>query len=305
LTGSITTGKSNLETLTRLLKETADNLFDLEKNSGIDILTATTLLASQLNVPASRNSLQQFQLKLHTATQLLEESEKNTAGKTYDATLHDQLLQELTACSSLIEQQQQQSATLSASINQAKQQVEQRILLTQELNTVQLRGEDISTLKNLFKASGFVNYVSSVHLQQLCNAANDRFYKLTRQKLRLEVSESNNFLVRDFMNNGQLRSVKTLSGGQKFQAALSLALALADSIQIHSQSKQNFFFLDEGFGSLDSDSLDMVFETLRSLRKENRIVGIISHVKEMQQEIDTCLTIVNDEEKGSEIVANW
>jgi exonuclease SbcC len=144
-----------------------------------------------------------------------------------------------------------------------------------------------------------------VHLQQLCNAANERFYKLTQQKLRLEVSESNNFLVRDFMNNGQLRSVKTLSGGQKFQAALSLALALADSIQIHSKSKQNFFFLDEGFGSLDNESLGMVFETLRSLRKENRIVGIISHVQEMQQEIDTCLNIVNDEETGSRIEANW
>jgi DNA repair exonuclease SbcCD ATPase subunit len=63
----------------------------------------------------------------------------------------------------------------------------------------------------------------------LCNAANDRFFQLTRQKLSLEITPDNNFQVHDFMNGGKIRSVKTLSGGQTFQAALSLALA--DNIQ--------------------------------------------------------------------------
>jgi exonuclease SbcC len=105
--------------------------------------------------------------------------------------------------------------------------------------------------------------------------------------------------VRDFLNGGKVRNVKTLSGGQTFQAALSLSLALADSIQKITESNQNFFFLDEGFGSLDKESLSIVFETLKSLRKENRIVGVISHVEEMQQEIDNYLRIVMDDERGS------
>jgi exonuclease SbcC len=82
--------------------------------------------------------------------------------------------------------------------------------------------------------------------------------------------------VRDLLNEGRTRAVKTLSGGQKFQVALCLALALADNIHAQTQSTNNFFFLDEGFGSLDKDSLTEVFETLKSLRKENRIVGVIS-----------------------------
>jgi exonuclease SbcC len=150
-----------------------------------------------------------------------------------------------------------------------------------------------------------VNYISSVYLQELCYSANERFYKLTRQKLSLEVTDDNNFQVRDFMNGGKVRNVKTLSGGQTFQAALSLALALADNIQKITESNQNFFFLDEGFGSLDKESLDIVFDTLKSLRKENRIVGVISHVEEMQQEIDAHLKIINDEEKGSLIKPSW
>ena len=160
-------------------------------------------------------------------------------------------------------------------------------------------------MKQLFKGSGFVNYVSSVHLQNLCRSANDRFNKLVKQKMSLEITDDNNFQVRDFMNGGKVRSVKTLSGGQTFQAALSLALALADSIHKFTESSQNFFFLDEGFGSLDKESLDVVFVTLKSLRKENRIVGVISHVEEMQQEIDTHLRIVNNEETGSHIYGSW
>ena len=89
------------------------------------------------------------------------------------------------------------------------------------------------------------------------------------------------------------------SGGQTFQASLSLALALADNIQQVTESRQNFFFLDEGFGSLDKESLNIVFDTLKSLRKENRIVGVISHVEEMQQEIDAHLTVENHPERGS------
>jgi exonuclease SbcC len=178
-------------------------------------------------------------------------------------------------------------------------------MLREALEKLETRGENIRTMKSLFKASGFVNYISTVYLQNLCNAANDRFFRLTRQKLSLEITPDNNFQVRDFMNEGKVRSVKTLSGGQTFQASLSLALALADNIQQITCSSQNFFFLDEGFGSLDKESLNIVFDTLKTLRRENRIVGVISHVEEMQQEIEAHLRIENDPERGSIIHRSW
>ena len=90
-----------------------------------------------------------------------------------------------------------------------------------------------------------------------------------------------------------------MSGGQIFQASLSLALSLADTVRNLTKSNHNFFFLDEGFGSLDKESLHLVFDTLPQLRHENRIVGVISHIEEMQQEIDNCPKIRMDEEKGS------
>lgn len=167
-----------------------------------------------------------------------------------------------------------------------------------------LRQQDLKKMDELFRAQGFVNYVSSVYLKNLCESANERFFKLTNNQLRLELDDKNNFLVRDYLNGGEVRSVKTLSGGQTFQAALSLALALSDNIQHLTKARQNLFFLDEGFGTLDKDSLQTVFKTLKALRSENRVVGIISHVDELQQEVDTYIRTVSSE-NGSRIINSW
>ncbi|MFN8398201.1 MAG: SbcC/MukB-like Walker B domain-containing protein [Bacteroidia bacterium] len=150
-----------------------------------------------------------------------------------------------------------------------------------------------------------MKYVSTIYLQELVARADHRFRQLTRNALSLELGDDNEFLVRDMLNGGQTRSVKTLSGGQTFQASLSLALALADNVQQLSGSHHNFFFLDEGFGTLDRDSLQIVFDTLKQLRSENRIVGLISHVDEMQQEIEVFLRVSQTEERGSQVVGSW
>ena len=248
-----------------------------------------------------QNFRQQFQLSENQLSLLIIE----IGDRTYLADDHLKLKDEVLK---LIEVQAEKNRDLGKTegeIRKLTNDLDQQKQIRKSLDNLELRAEDIKTMKQLFKGSGFVNYVSSVHLHNLCLAANDRFYKLVRQKMSLEITKDNSFQVRDFLNGGKVRSVKTLSGGQTFQAALSLALSLADSIQQFSDSSQNFFFLDEGFGSLDKESLDVVFETLKSLRKENRIVGVISHVEEMQQEIDTHLRIVNDEETGSKVYRSW
>jgi exonuclease SbcC len=125
--------------------------------------------------------------------------------------------------------------------------------------------------------------------------------KLSKNSLSLEIDSDNTFWVIDYLNGGKRRLLKTLSGGQTFQASLCLALALAEKVKSLNQADQSFFFLDEGFGALDRNALRVVFETLKSLRHENRIVGIISHVEELQQEIGVFAQIELDPEKGSQV----
>ncbi len=263
------------------------------------------LLAEPLNLETEKQRVALFDDQLLRSKSLLEQLEKERGSRVYDPEAHQKLITEIDGLKGRITQKNQEQGRVSELLKKLKKDMESQALLRKELEQLELRAENIKTMKSLFKASGFVNYISSVYLQNLCNAANDRFFQLTRQKLSLEITSDNNFQVRDFMNGGKVRSVKTLSGGQTFQAALSLALALADNIQQITESNQNFFFLDEGFGSLDKDSLGVVFDTLKSLRKEKRIVGVISHVEEMQQEIDVHLRIENHEQRGSIIHPSW
>jgi len=179
--------------------------------------------------------------------------------------------------------------------------------LENALAELKIREENIKILKKLFTGKGFVNYVASIKLRNLCTAANKRFEKLTYNHLSLELvttAKSSEIVVRDRMNENKTRSIRTLSGGQTFQASLCMAIALSDIVNQHNGEKADFFFLDEGFGSLDKNSMRIVFETLQEMRKENKIVGVISHVDELQEEIQTHLTIKNGEE-GSKISKSW
>ncbi len=161
---------------------------------------------------------------------------------------------------------------------------------------------NLRELEVLFRGRGFVSYISHFYLQELCAAANIRFRKLTRERLALDVDQENNFYVIDYLNEGKRRLLKTLSGGQTFQASLCLALALAERVKVINESERSFFFLDEGFGALDKESLSVVLETIKSLKHENRVVGLISHVEELQQELDVSLHVRLDKERGSLIL---
>ena len=106
--------------------------------------------------------------------------------------------------------------------------------------------------------------------------------------------------------NGTERSVKSLSGGESFKASLALALGLSDEIQSSAGGIQlDTMFIDEGFGSLDEDSLSQAMNALASLASSNKLIGIISHVGELKQKIDKQIVVKKDKTGGSraEIIA--
>jgi exonuclease SbcC len=263
------------------------------------------LLNSAIDLEALKKKVSNYKLTEHALKTAIAQLEKDLKSKTFDSEVYKNLQQEVVIKTKALEVENEQRIKLENELSKAQKDFKIKQELSKEFNLLELRGDNISILKSLFKASGFVNYISSVYLQNLCSEANIRFAKLTKQQLKLEINDKNEFLVRDFLNEGKVRSVKTLSGGQLFQASLSLALALAESIQEQNNANQNFFFLDEGFGSQDKESLQIVFESLKALRKENRIVGVISHVEELQQEISTYLSIINHNDVGSKIMKSW
>ncbi len=264
-----------------------------------DINNIKTTLAKKINIDTEKETISNYHKKNQAVDHKIKELQAVILDNKYDSKEHSRCIDELKLITAAISTTNQIQGEINTKINDINNKLIKKKELEKELENLNERGANIKTMKRMFHGSGFVNYISSVYLQNLCLTANERFFKMTKQKLSLELSNDNNFEVRDYLNGGKLRNVKTLSGGQTFQAALSLALALSDNVQSLTQTDQNFFFLDEGFGSLDKEAMEIVFNTLKGLKKENRIVGIISHVEELQQEIPLFLKITQDEENGS------
>ena len=105
----------------------------------------------------------------------------------------------------------------------------------------------------------------------------------------------------DHINTTQ-RSVNTLSGGEAFLASLALALGLSDEVQMSTGIRLDTLFVDEGFGSLDSDALGKAYATLAGLTEGNRLVGIISHVTELKERIDRQIVVTKDKTGASNAV---
>ena len=273
----------------------------LTLHGGITREYVVEVLNKNIDLEKTKKEITGFRAELDSAGNLLAKLEADLAGQQYPVQEHGAVKEQILKLQVQTGEKNQIMGQLKISLATFEINLKTLESLRKENDALTLRANNLSTLKNLFRGAAFVNFASRAYLENIAGAANVRFLKLTRRHLELVLDEDNNFMIRDHMNEGRLRSVKTLSGGQTFQASLSLALALADNVNRQVEADQNFFFLDEGFGSLDRESLEIVFETLKSLRKENRIVGVISHVEEMQQEIDAHLLVTLDEENGSSI----
>ena len=263
------------------------------------------LIDTHLDTQAERSAVTTYRNRLHAAEENYEKLAQATHEKNYRTDEHHAAQVFRARIKQAGEQLQHSWAVTRREVEDQRARLAKVQRLNQSLGEQRLRESNLKELASLFRGSGFVNYASTVLLQEVCRGANVRFRKLTKNNLSLELNKDNDFIVRDYLNDGKTRLLKTLSGGQTFQAALCLALALAENIQSLNQSQQSFFFLDEGFGSLDKNSLRVVFDTLKTLRQENRIVGIISHVEELQQEIDVFLSIEHHRERGSLVRNSW
>lgn len=159
--------------------------------------------------------------------------------------------------------------------------------------------ENIATGNNAKKLV-FEQYVLASYFEEILIAANVRFRKMTAGRYEMHrtkevgdgrVKDNLEIEVMDFYT-GKCRSVRTLSGGESFKASLSLALGLSDVIQAMSGGiRVDALFIDEGFGALDSESLDQACGTLMSLVESERLIGIISHVAELRERIDKQIII--------------
>lgn len=309
--------KENIKTLTERILELSQSLiYDSKETAETEMETleekvksnADGLKREQGNLQDARESLKGFkgelravrnQLKNATnvdTSQLKESKEKLEAKKA-------ELTEELQNIVGDIKRNQEIKQNILDEI-QKSENLEKKIKVVKGLSDTangDLSGKDKIMLET---------YVQMTYFDRIVERANLRLLKMSgnRYELKRSVSAENrrsqsglDLDVRDHYN-GSDRSVKTLSGGEKFIASLSLALGLADEIQESAGGiRMDTMFVDEGFGSLDGETLNQAMDALIGLADSNRLVGIISHVEALRDRIDTHIEVTKRRTGGSSV----
>lgn len=150
-------------------------------------------------------------------------------------------------------------------------------------------------------------YVQTTYFDRILERANLRLQKMSggqydlKRRRNTDNMQSKSGLELDIVDhiNATERSVNTLSGGEAFLASLALALGLSDEVQMSTGIHLDTLFVDEGFGSLDSEALSKAYQTLAGLTEGNRLVGIISHVAELKERIDRQIVVTKGPDGSS------
>jgi exonuclease SbcC len=170
--------------------------------------------------------------------------------------------------------------------------------LREQERAVTARGELARELAYHLRADRFPAFIREEALRALAIGGSERLAFLSSGRYALEV-EKQEFRVIDHWNAGEARPVKTLSGGETFLASLALALALAERIPelaAGRETRLESLFLDEGFGALDAETLEVAGRALDALRSEERLVGVITHVEELAERLPARVRVIKDPE---------
>ena len=185
---------------------------------------------------------------------------------------------------------QEEVKRINEKLTELKELVKQRQELDHKLSL-------LDDLEKLFKGKKFVEFVAANQLKYISIEASKRLEEITCGNYGLEVDDNGKFIIRDYKNGGAERDASTLSGGETFVTSLALALALSAQIQLKGTAPLELFFLDEGFGTLDDNLLEVVMDSLEKIHNDKLSIGLISHLETIKERMPVKL-IVSPAEAG-------
>lgn len=189
----------------------------------------------------------------------------------------------------------ERAAHLKAEIRQVEARIARAAELAERKKARETEGALYATLAQHLRADQFLAFVQEEALRFLAEDGSRHLHRLSQGRYSL-VCEEQEFAVVDHWNADSRRSVKTLSGGETFLASLSLALALAESLaRLSAEGRAGealeSLFLDEGFGTLDAETLDVVVDAIEALHGGERMVGIVTHIPELAERLPARLEV--------------
>ena len=294
--------KGQLTSATSQLKELEKDLTDKQKTWQSQLIaspfTDQTMFEQALLSEAEQQRLAQLKESLTTAlarSKALEErASKDLASlqvtpeqQRYAETQQAEVAEALDTSSQALKQINQQQGKIKHSLDDDKTRRTKQVTLFATIEKSQLEYDDIAYLHSLIgsqRGDKFRKFAQGLTLDHLVDLANRQLDRLDgRYLLKRKTNEALELQVVDTWQADAERDTKTLSGGESFLVSLSLALALSDLVSY--KNSIDSLFLDEGFGTLDSETLDSALNTLDSLNASGKMIGVISHVEAMKERI--------------------
>ena len=231
----------------------------------------------------------------------LREVEARVAGRTMTREQSEQLERQWSAARQRSEEAGERSGAARSDLDKCRQGNADYHALLGESSEAMARAETAERLQRYLQGDAFAGYLADERLAEICRRATVQLRHLTGGCYELRTRPNDGFYIIDNGNGGGERSPSSLSGGETFLVSLSLSLSLSDMVQM-GRSPLEFFFLDEGFGTLDSDLLDTVMNSLEQLRSQHRTIGVITHVSALRERISRRLIVQPaTESRGSKV----
>lgn len=275
---------SDINHLSEQIKSNALNIsLLLEKYNFIDKEDVKKYYLKDSEKENLKKEIDEFNSNLTRVINILDETEKNIDGRT----LSDDQWQEIKDKKENLENS---ITKLNIDISDTEKSLvrkRENLVKIQEIDKQLIKvSKKLSVAEDIYtklRTKDFVSFLVDKKLKNVVAMASQRLNKISNGRYQLTSDESSNFYVVDFFNEGKRRRTATLSGGETFVVSLCLALALSKQLQLKGKRPLEFFFLDEGFGSLDSKLLDKVMDSIENIRSEEKIkIGIITHLEELK-----------------------
>ncbi|PGC28752.1 exonuclease [Bacillus pseudomycoides] len=285
---------------------------ELEQGGFIDQQAYKEAKLTDVEMKHLHEQIQEYYSSLEVLAKQIEELVNELSGKEWtDITALEEQMKELGIQLDITKEKRQRAQSAVAYITDLHENIRR---IDEQIHEEEKAFQELVDLYEVMKGDNesrisFERYILIEYLEQIVQIANERLRKLSNGQFYLKRSERvekrnrQSGLGLDVYDayTGQTRDVKTLSGGEKFNASLCLALGMADVIQAYEGGISiETMFIDEGFGSLDEESLTKAVDALIDLQKSGRFIGVISHVQELKNAMPAVLEVTKQKNGCSE-----
>ena len=282
---------AKLEEYTKRFKAEKESLDNKLKEEALTEIEVKEFLLSKEELQALKDEIQAYQEEKSKLEGLVEAITNKLGSEKLEENEWLALQKEKEEILVRAEEINKQYINLSTLVKQIETALAKLGKLREKKKELEDRISILTDLEKLFKGKKFVEFVAAERLKYVSLEASKKLREISNGNYGLEVDADCKFIIRDYKNGGAQRDASTLSGGETFLASLALALALSAEIQLKGTAPLELFFLDEGFGTLDDDLLEVVMSSLEKIHHDKLKVGIISHVEAIKNRVPVKLIL--------------